>query len=186
MISGKSEWWSQEIFIPYIQVWIWHLLDITTLLCPSSARSRKKRYALGWFSSRLLKGPGPSTVFRLRMKTKRKWGILVWCILITVFRLTDGTQYDEPSVGYGVASGSDQERVNWIDPSIGLQKNRSVWLSPYLNTKGNFSGLDTGKTKSFWLLLLMINEDSTRHWCFKPWRTVLPFIRNSYTSPYSL
>lgn len=66
------------------------------------------------------------------MKTKGKWGILVWCILITVFYLTDGIQYDEPSVGYGVASGSDQGRTNWIDRSIGLQKHGSVWPDPWI------------------------------------------------------
>lgn len=80
-----------------------------------------------------------------------------------MFYLTDGLQYDEPSVGYGVASGSDQGRANWIDPSMGLQKHRSLWLGPYLNRKGFFSGLDTGEIKSFCLLSLMINEGSTRH-----------------------
>lgn len=69
---------------------------------------------------RRMKGPGSSAVLRIRVETKGKWGILVWCILIIVFYLTDGIQYDEPSVGYGVASGSDQGWANWIDRSIGL------------------------------------------------------------------
>lgn len=55
-----------------------------------------------------------------------------------MFYLTDGIQYNEPSVGYGVASGSDQGRANWIDQSTGLQKHRSIWPSPYLNRKGTF------------------------------------------------
>lgn len=117
---------------------------------------------------------------RIRMKTKGKWGILVWCILITVFYLTDGIQYDEPSVGYGVASGSDQRRANWIDPSMGLQKHRSVWPGPCLNRNGSISWLDTGENKSFWLLSLMISEDSTRHLCFKSCRTKLLSFGCSY------
>lgn len=177
---------SKEISVPYIQVWIWHLLGITTLLYPSSARSRKKRPSLRWFSHGPLAGPGPSAVFRIRMKTKGKWGILVWCILITAFYLTDGIEYDEPSVGYGVTSGSDQIGANWIDPSMGLQKHRSLCLSTYLNRKGTFSGLDTGETSSFCLRSLMINEDSRRCWSFKSWRTVLLFGANSHASIYSL
>lgn len=96
-----------------------------------------------------------------------------------MFHLTDGIQYDEPSVGYRVASGSDHGRANWIDPSMGVQKHRSC---PYLNRKGTFSALGTGGTKSFWLISLMINEDSTRYWCFNSWRTVVVFGGNSYTS----
>lgn len=119
------------------------------------------------------------------MKTKGKWGILVWCILITMFYLTDGIQYDEPSVGYGVASGSDQGRTNWIDWSIGLQKHGSVWPDPYLNRKGLVSGWDTGENKSFWLLSLKIEEDSTTHLCFKSWRTYMHSGHCSYTSGYT-
>lgn len=172
-MCGRSECWNREILVPYIQVWIWHLLGREALLYPSSVRSRMKRSSLRQFCHGPLRGPGPSAVLRIRMETKVKWGILEWCILITVFHLTDGIQYNEPSVGYGVASGSDQGRANWIDPSTGLQKNRSVCLNPYLNRRGTFSELDTGEAECFGLLWVMINVDSTM--CFKPWRTALLF-----------
>lgn len=154
------------------------------LLYLSSARSRMKRSSLRRFCHGPLKGPGPSAVLRIRMETKVKWGILEWCILITVFYLTDGIQYNEPSVGYGVASGSDQGRANWIDPSTGLQKNRSVWLNPCVSRRGTFFELYTGETKCFGLLSLMIDVEPTR--CFKSWRTALPFGGDSYISPYFL
>lgn len=183
-MCGRSECWSREISVPYIQVWIWHLLGMEALLYPSCIRSRMKRSSRRQFCHGPLKGPRPSAVCRIRMETEGKWGILEWCILITVFYLTDGIEYNEPSVGYGVASGSDQGRANWIDPSTGLQKHRSVWINPYMNGKDTFSELNTGETKCFGLLSLMINVESTR--CFKSWRAALSFGGNSYTSPYFL
>lgn len=165
-MCDRNQFWSQEFSVSYVQVWIWHFSVITSLLLNPSTRSRKKRSSLRLFSHRLMKGPGSSAVLKIRMKTKGKWRILVWCILIIVFYLTDGIQYDEPSVGYGVASGSDQGRANWIDRSIGLQKHRSVWPDPYLNRKGLVSGLYTGENKTFWLLSLIIKEDSTTHLYF--------------------